>query len=807
MAQSACHHCLLPVTTEAAIHETVDGEERLFCCKGCQGVYHVIHDAGFQAFYAKRNDWQPGPPEEAGDIAAELVAPFIRTTEDGEQEIDLSIGGIRCASCIWLVEHFVGKTAGVTTIRVNYATHRARLRWNPALTDIRTLLRQIFSIGYHPVPFTQSDYEARLQHEKRDLLIRFASAGLLTMQLMLYTFALYAGYFQGMEPLYRTAMEVIAWGLTTPVLFYSGAPFWQSAWSGMKNRTLNMDFLIVLGSASAYFYSIIAVFVGREIYFDVTCMIISLILLGRLIEAGAKGSACDAVASLFRLQPKDARRWENGQATLVPLESLRAGDLVEILPGSSIPLDAHVVEGISEVDESMLTGESMPVTKQQGDELIGGTMNRYGRLVAQVVRTGEATVLAQIIRTVEEAQNRKAPIETVAERVVTWFTPAIVALAVLTFVGWYWSGGEFIPALMTGVAVLVISCPCALGLATPLAILVSTTSLSRRGIMVKGGDVMESAARVRHIFFDKTGTLTEGKPQLVAALSTSATLSREALITLAAAVERSSEHVLAQAIVQAVPAGRSFPQTEGFQAHPGQGVSATVEGAQVLVGKRGFLQMSGIVITQEQAEEWNAFAATGKTTVGVARSGILLGLLAIADTVRAEAASAISRLQQQGNQVVMLTGDSALVALHVGESLGIAPENCRAELSPLDKSTHIRTAKERGEYVAMVGDGINDAPALIEAHVGIAVGKATDIALESADVIFMRPDIALLPPFLRQSRRTLSIIRQNLFWAFSYNVVAIPLAVTGFIHPVISAAMMAISSLIVVGNSLRLKRS
>jgi Cu2+-exporting ATPase len=805
MSNLRCDHCLLAFPESLAVRDEVAGQQKVFCCNGCRGIYLLIHSEGLDEFYAKRSGWLPGRPEEA-DVTSGAFTDSIRISGD-EAELDFTISGIRCASCIWLIEHFLMKAGGIKQVSVNYATHKAKVRWIYEKISVDSLLNRVKALGYTPRPSVASDLEERLKEEKRDLLVRFGTASFLAMQIMLFTTALYAGYFQGIEPLYRKVFELIALGLSTPVIFYCGYPFLKNTIRGIRNRTLNMDTLVFTGSFSAYLYSVIAIVKGGEVYFDTSVMIITLILLGRFIESGAKAKATGAVSSLIGLQPKTARLIgkSSGEKYVnpvdVPVSSLAAGDHIEVIPGDKVPVDCIVIEGSSEIDEAMLTGESMPVGKMEGAEVFAGTLNLNGRLVLEVRRTGNETVLAQITRAVEDAQSRKAPIQKLADRVVGWFVPAIILIAAVTFISWFARGIPPTSSLMNAISVLVIACPCALGLATPLAILIGSTLLSSKGILAKGGDIIETLARSDFVCFDKTGTLTMGRPRLIETVNYG--LEKEAVRLLAASLEKNSEHTVAKALRSGIRESDIRP-VGGFKAHPGMGVEGTIDGEHLLAGNIAFLESFDVKITDEQRKDFSAFSSRGNAVTGFAVKHKLEGWFVIADDLRPDAPAVVDALIRLGCKVGLLTGDHRTVAEEVGRRAGISMID--AEVLPVGKAVRIREIKESGHRVIMVGDGINDAPALIEADAGVAIGSATDIAMESADVVLMRNDLNLVPRLIRVSRKILAVIRENLFWAFSYNLIAIPLAVSGKIHPIVSAAFMVISSLIVVGNSLRLYR-
>jgi Cu2+-exporting ATPase len=802
--QATCDHCLAPLAARETVREEVGGVPRAFCCAGCLGAYRLIHDEGLDRYYADRRWEEVGPAAPTAlDLGAFLAQ--VREVSDGA-ELDLSIDGIRCASCVWLNERLLLRTPGVLAARVNYATHRARVRFDPARVDLRAVLERIRTAGYAPRPWSDDARRAAARAEIRDLIVRLGTAGFLVSQLMIYQAALYAGYFQGIDPGTRRLMEWIALGLTLPVFFYSGGPFLRAALRSLRGGAPGMDTLVAVGSGAALLYSVWAMARGGEVYFDTAAMIPTLILVGRLIEAAARGRASEAVARLAALQPREARRLSVGPEggrlrTPVPVRALAVGDLVEVNPGERIPIDGRVQEGRSEVDESLVTGEPAPVEKGPGAAVIGGTVNRFGALVVEVTRVGGATVLAGIVRAVEEAQARKPRVQAVADRVVGVFVPALLVLAVVTAAGWLLGGAPAERAIMIGISVVVIACPCALGLATPIAVLVATGRASARGILLRGGDVLERAARVGDVVLDKTGTLTRGRPALVAVLPLDPALSPDAALAVAAAAEARSEHALGAAVREAARGlSGTVPEPEEFEAVPGRGVLARVDGAPVRVGNRAFLEEGGVALPAGAAELATAREAQGETVVFVARAGRALALLAVADALRPEAPATIAALRALGLSPRVLSGDAERTTAAVAGALGLPH---RAEVSPTGKREELLRLQREGRRVLFAGDGLNDAPALGQADVGVAVGRV-DVALESADAVLVRDDLALLPELVRLARRATAVIRQNVFWAFFYNLVAVPLAMAGLLHPIVAAAAMAASSLFVVGNSMRL---
>ena len=807
-AAASCDHCLAPVDLRDAFRDEVGGEVRVFCCAGCSGAYRFIQEEGLGRYYAVRRWTEIGPPPPA---ALDLSAFEAAVREAGElRELDVLIDGIRCASCVWLNERLLERTPGVVSARVNYATHRARVRFDPVRASVAGLLERVRSAGYAPRPWSDTARRAASRAEVRDLLVRLGTAGFLVSQLMIYQAALYAGYFQGIDVGTRRLMEWISLALTLPVFLYSGGPFLRATARSLRNGALGMDALVTVGSGAALVASVYGMIRGREVYFDTAAMIPTLVLVGRLVEAAARGRASEAVSRLAALQPREARRVRTApdgalERTLVPIASLAPGERVEVAPGERIPVDGEVVEGLSEADESLVTGEPAPVEKSKGAWVVGGTMNLYGALQVEVRRVGEATVLSGIVRAVEEAQARKPRLQALADRAVGIFVPAILATAVATSAGWLLAGAALERALMTGIAVVVIACPCALGLATPIAVLVATARASARGILLRGGDTLERAGKATDALLDKTGTLTRGRPAVVEVRPLEPSLGQEAVLSLAAAAERPSEHHLGAAIrdaARSLSGPRVEPET--FRALPGRGVVATVRGQEVLVGNRALLTEHGVGLPADAEARVAEREERGETVVLVARAGRPVGFLALADPIREEAESALAGLRGLGIEPRILSGDAERTTGAVARRLGLP---YAAQVSPVAKGEEVGRLQRAGRRVLFAGDGLNDAPALTRADVGLAVGRGVDITLESADAVLVREDLALLPELVRISRRTVAVIRQNVFWAFFYNLVAVPVAMAGLLHPILAAAAMAASSLFVVGNSLRLTRA
>lgn len=787
------------VATASAVTASFGDGQKSFCCHGCLGVYELIHSQSLDRFYSERCDWQPGKPSfgkvDAGDFANEVVM-------DGERSrIELLLSGIRCASCVWLIEKVLGRLDGIVSVRVNYATRRASVEWKTGRVELGKILETVAGLGYTPRPARHGASVDAFADEKRELLIRFGTACFFSMQLMLFTAALYAGFFQGMESRHRFAFQLISMALATPVVFYSGFPFISNAVRAIRAGAPNMDVLVALGSVSAYLYSIAMIVSGGEVFFDTSAMIITFILLGRFLEAGSRLKAGSAIVALAELQPGEARMYKgNGETVPVPVEQVKTGDAIEVLPGDRVPLDGTVVEGEAEMDEAMLTGESAPVPKKTGSEVFAGTCAVTGRLVLRVTGNGEETLLSTIIRTVEEAQARKAPIQGIADRTAAWFVPAIILLAAGTFASWLLSGAPLFRAFMTAVSVLVIACPCALGLATPLAILVGTTAAGRRGILVKGGDIFEAASKTTVVVLDKTGTITRGTPAVVDCIDYG---TAEGFVQHCASLEGWSEHPAGKAIAASWNGTRL--DVGRFAAIPGKGVTGVIDGMEWIAGSASLLQASGIGIGIACQGDAERLEKEGKTTVFVSCDGTLAGLFGLIDDLREDAVPMAESLRAMGLRLVVMTGDNEGVARYVASKCGI--DEVLSGLDPIGKAEAVRKLKASGDSVLMAGDGINDAPALTESDTAVTFGSATGIALESSGVVVLNDDLRLLGTLVTHSRRCFAVIRQNLAWAFGYNLIALPLAVSGMLHPIVSAILMAMSSLVVVTNSLRLKHT
>ncbi|MBW1676212.1 MAG: copper-translocating P-type ATPase [Deltaproteobacteria bacterium] len=739
--------------------------------------------------------------------------------------VEFPVTGMTCANCALTIERTLKKRVpGVVSASVNFASERARVEYIPSVATIDDMIAVIEKAGYGAIR-----PDGVLGDEDTELAVRNAEVQNQTRKFLvgvLFTaplFLLSMGRDFGLLGLWSHAVWVnwLLLGLASPVQFYTGWDYYTGGWKSLRNGSANMDVLVAMGSSVAYFYSLALLLyphLGTHVYFETSAVIITLIKLGKMLESRTKGKTGGAIRKLMGLRPKTATILENGKEKDIPLSLVSVGDIVIVHPGESIPVDGMVLEGESSVDESMLTGEPIPVDKTPGNQVAGGTINGEGRLKLEATRVGKDTALARIIRLVQEAQGSKAPIQALADRVAAVFVPAVIGIAILTFILWWAIGGDFVPSMIRMVAVLVIACPCALGLATPTAIMAGTGKGAEKGMLFKNSEALEMATKLDTIVLDKTGTITVGKPSVVNVIVSDALVKdQQELLRIGASVERGSEHPLGRAIVkEAEKRGIDLFEPDHFKSSSGLGVQAHINGQEVLVGKPNWFDEMGLKFDHAK-DHITSLQAEGKTVMMVVVDHTLAGLIAVADTIKPESRETIGELHGANLKVVMLTGDNVQTAKAIASEVGI--DDLLAEVRPEEKSSKIRELQDNGEKVGMVGDGINDAPALAQADVGLAIGTGTDVAIETGDVILVSGNLSGVSRAIQLSRATMKTVKQNLFWAFFYNIILIPVAAGVLypfaflpeflrqLHPMLAALAMAVSSITVVSNSLLLYRA
>jgi len=749
------------------------------------------------------------------------------------ETLTLKLQGMGCAACASRIEKAIQGIPGVMECTVNFGVEQATVRYNPQKTQLETIQQAVTEAGYGASPLeeislNEDDPEQATRRAAQQVLIRkLIVGGVISIVLLVGSLPMMTGLHFPWIPqwLHNPWLQLI---LTTPVQFWCGQSFYRGAGQALKHLTADMNTLIALGTSAAYFYSVfVTVFpiffssqgLKPEVYYESAAIVITLILLGRLLEGRARGQTSEAIRQLIGLQAKTARVIRQNQEVDIPIQDVQVGDVVLVRPGEKIPVDGEVIEGVSTIDESMVTGESLPVKKQVGDQVIGATINKSGSFKFRALRVGKDTVLAQIVQLVQQAQGAKAPIQKLADQVTGWFVPGVILIAIATFCVWLTLTGNFTLGMIAMVGVLIIACPCALGLATPTSVMVGTGIGAKNGILIKGADILEIAHKIQAIVLDKTGTLTQGKPVVTDYITVRGTADSNEinLLCLAAAVEHYSEHPLAEAIVQyakhqgvQATAQSPLPEVKNFEAVAGSGVQGVVNGRLVQIGTSRWLEQLGIHTTnlQKCQEQWSA---AGKTTALIAVNGELEGLVGIADALKPSSVEAVRALRRLGLEVVMLTGDHQQTAEAIAQEVGI--QRVFAQVRPEQKAQQIQRLQQEGKIVAMVGDGINDAPALAQADVGIAIGTGTDIAIAASDITLISGDLQGIVTAILLSRATINNIRQNLFFAFIYNIIGIPIAAgilfpfTGWLlNPIIAGGAMAFSSVSVVTNALRLRQ-
>jgi len=814
----SCYHCGLPLPPDADFPVNIDGQVRRMCCIGCQAVAQAIVANGLNDYYRHRDalpesqSSREAMPEALQDSGLfdlpDIQKNFVRQAGEHEREASLILEGITCAACVWLNETHLARQPGVTAVDINYTTHRVRVRWDERRIKLSQILAAIAAIGYRAHPYDPALSEQLAQKERRAALWRVFVAGFGAMQVMMYAIPVYLANDGDMTPAIEQLMRWASLILTLPVILYSSAPFFRNAWSDLKRGRVGMDVPVALGVGCAFAASCWATLTaGGVVYFDSVTMFVFFLLCGRYFEMMARQNAARGVERLARALPVFASRlttFPSLAAERIAAARLTVGDIVLVRPGETIPVDGEIIQGESAVDESLLTGESTAVDKRCSDAVIGGSVNVASPLILRVVRVGEATRLAAIRRLVECAAAEKPRMVVMADRIAAHFVIALIVLAIVTALIWLTIDPS--RALWVFVAVLVVSCPCALSLATPTALTVAGGAFSRLGILVTRTHAIETLARATHIVFDKTGTLTEGRLSLSETLPLGA-LTQDEVILLAAALEQGSEHPLGRALCLAAKQCShpqyALPQVQDLRAVTGQGVEARVNDVAMRIGVPAYARALHGQPLSAEAQRW-VDAAGGGSVVALADTSGWLALFRLRDHLRPQVHETLAALRDAGLQISLLSGDAPATVATVANELGIT--DAHGGQTPEAKHAFIRRLQERGAIVAMIGDGVNDAPVLAQAQVSIAMGSGTDLARQQADIVLLTAGLLPLAQAAALARRTLRIVRQNLVWAFAYNLLAIPLAMTGFVTPWMAGIGMSASSLLVVLNALRLQR-
>jgi P-type Cu2+ transporter len=789
----------------------IEGQRRSMCCAGCQAVAQAIAGSGLASYYRTRTAYAPRleafAQRERDELALydrpEVQAGFVRRVAQDECEVALILEGITCAACIWLNEQHLARLHGVHAVQINYATRRAHVRWDPHVIGLSQILAQVAAIGYRAWPATHGTAEEIGRRETRAALWRLFVAGFGMMQVMMYALPAYLAAVEGtMSEDIRLLMRLASLVLTVPVVFYSAAPFFRGAWRDLRRRRLGMDVPVALGVGVAFAASVVATFTGgAEVYFDSITMFVFFLLCGRYLETRARQKAAASLEYLDKALPVAAHWLHSYPASMdseeVAAVSLRRGDLVVVRPGESFPADGSIVEGETESDESLLTGESRPVHRRTGGDVMAGAVNRVSPVLVRVERVGEDTRISIISRLVERASAQRPRVTELTDRIAGWFVAAVIVIAFVSAL--VWLQVDAARALWVAVAVLVVTCPCALSLATPTALTVSVSRLARCGVVAARGHAIEALAKATHFVFDKTGTLTEGRLAL-SAVHPLARLTSERCLELAAALERGSEHPIAAAILLAASSCAECAAASDLRNVPGAGVEASIAGARYRIGTQTFVSgLAGAPMSWQEAQ------THGATRVWLGRELEWLACFELTDRIRPEAHAVVRRLRDDGRQVVILSGDALAAVQAVAQRLGV--ESFEAGLSPEDKQARVQALQRRGASVAMVGDGVNDAPVLAQADLSVAMGSGALLSQANADIVLLSGRLPGLVDALDIAEQTRRIVQQNLLWALAYNMVALPLAVAGLVTPWMAGIGMGASSLLVVLNSLRLVHS
>ena len=800
MARVPCTHCHLEFDESVMITEEENGKALHFCCKGCQGVYHLLKEEGLDTFYDKLGNQTLEPADRTREKKEDLERfdlegfhkKYVRSTPEGLNEIHLIIEGIHCSACVWLNEKVLHQTPGVIEASINYSNNKAKVVWDPEQIRLSKIIETIRNIGYNAYPYDPALQEERAVKVRNDYYSRILVGVFATMNIMWIAIAQYAGYFTGMEKGHKNILNIAEFILATPTLFYSGWIFFRGAWYGLKNRFVNMDLLVAAGATLAYLYSIYAMItLEGEVYFDSVTMIITFVLVGKYLEVLSKRQAVDTLDKILGSMPTEATVVKDGEKALVSIENIEPGDLVELKPGEKVAVDGILRQGSALFDESPLTGESEPVLKQEGDEILSGTVCLDSVVRYEATKRADESLLHQITELLSDAVTKKPRIEQLANVISGYFSVTILSIALLTFAGWLWHSGSFETALIVAISVIVIACPCALGLATPMATLMGISRAAKRGILFKEAAQLETMAKCDLLALDKTGTVTEGRPSVVSFQSFEG-FDPKLLLSLVSGSNHPVSRGVARYLRERYPELRTL-ELENYKEIQAQGVRARYRDKEIAGGNAALMEALAVPVEVESRETLFLFAVDGKISA----------VIELRDRLKEGAFEAIATIKALGVKVVMLTGDHEAAAERIAMEAGI--EESYARLLPQDKAELIDRFHDEGHRVVMAGDGINDAIALARSDIAIAMGSGADIAIEVSDVVLLEDRPADLADAFLVSRRTFRTVKQNLGFSILYNTVAVPLAVLGYVNPLVAALSMSLSSLFVVGNSMRIK--
>ena len=799
MSKVACSHCHLEFDSDVMIIESSQNNNELyFCCKGCQGVYHLLNEEGFGNFYEKLGDTQLQPATQVGDDLAKFDLDgfkdrYIKSHNDGLLEVNLIIEGIHCSACVWLNEKVLHKTDGIIEASINYTNNKAKVVWDPEDIQLSKIVETIQSIGYNAYPYDPKLQEERAVKTRKDYYSRILVGVFGTMNIMWIAIAQYAGYFGGMQQGFKNILNVAEFLLATPVLFYSGWIFFRGAYYGYKNRVVNMDTLVASGALSAYVYSIYAMVTqSGETYFESVVMIITFVLVGKYLEVLSKKQAVDTLDSLMGSTPTEVTVVSDDIKSLVSIESVKVGDTIELKAGEKVVIDGLLSTGQGSFDESSLTGESEPIYKKDGDEILSGSVLLDSVVRYKATKDASSSLLSSIVTLLEESITKKPKIEQLANTVSGYFSVTILIIAMLSLLGWYLYGGSFEHALIISISIIVIACPCALGLATPMSTLVGVSIAAKRSILFKEATFLETMAKSDLLALDKTGTITEGKPSVVNVVEMA-----EYDYSLLYSLTSSSNHPISKGVSQYLEKQHDNIQIldiDEVKSIEAKGLEARYASQHIMGGNIQFMQDRGVEIESDSDYSIFSFAIDGK----------LVAIFELTDTIREDAMESIAKIKEMGIRVVMLTGDHEKSADRVAKEVGI--DEVHARLLPQDKASKIEEFHQDNHIVVMVGDGINDTIALASSDIAIAMGSGADVAISVSDVVLLDEKVKDIYEAYKISKRTFRSVKENLGFSILYNIIAVPLAVAGFVNPLIAALSMSLSSLVVVGNSMRIRK-